>query len=296
MLMKNKRFRFFSTLILICLTSSAMARMTPEEYIEKYKGIAIQEMKKHGIPASITLAQGGLESAWGNSELAVKANNHFGIKCHDWQGATYRKNAEIPRECFRKYDSPEQSYRDHSNFLRYRDRYSFLFDLKQTDYKGWAKGLLAAGYATNKKYPSLLIGIIEKYGLDRYDRAGTSSRRAAPETDINNGVHFVVACTTDTYSDLAKKYHIYKADLKMFNEVPAKVEKPKAGSKVYLSWKKTKAQKNCETHTAAAGESYYDISQIYGIRLKSLCRLNGVSETDMPSPGQTVYLRKKKRK
>jgi len=297
-LMKKNRYRVFTVLLtLASLAWSAEARMTPEQYIEKYKGIAIQEMKKHGIPASITLAQGGLESGWGSSELAVKANNHFGIKCHGWQGATYRKDAEIPKECFRKYDSPEQSYRDHSDFLRYRDRYSFLFSLKSTDYKGWANGLLAAGYATNKNYPALLIGIIEKYGLDKYDRAGSSStRKEAPEIGINNGIRFIVACSTDTYSDLAKKYHIYKSDLIRYNEVSSKTDRPKPGSKVYLDWKKPKARKNCLTHKAAAGESYYDISQIYGIKIKSLYRLNDAKEGDSPAPGQTVYLRKKKRK
>jgi len=275
----------------------ASARMTPEEYIEKYKSIAIQEMKRHGIPASITLAQGGLESGWGSSELAVNANNHFGIKCHGWEGAIYRKDAEIPKECFRKYDSPEQSYRDHSDFLRYRERYSFLFTLACTDYKGWANGLLSAGYATNPNYPSLLINLIEKYGLDKYDKTGaTPQKREVHELNTNNGIQFIVACSTDTYEELAKKYHIYKADLKKYNEVSGRNVKPKPGSYVYLGWKKSKAQKNYDIHIAEADETYYDISQIYGIRLNSLLKLNNAVKGDIPTPGDTVYLRRKKRR
>lgn len=295
--MKNTLLRFSSLLLFIILPIDLSARLTPEEYIEKYKGIAVQEMKRHGIPASITLAQGGLESGWGSSELALNAKNHFGIKCHGWQGASYRKDAEKPNECFRKYDSPEQSYRDHSDFLRYRDRYSFLFSLESTDYTGWANGLLAAGYSTNPKYPALLINIIEKYGLSRYDQLNSPQKRPeSPGLDTNNGVKFVVACSTDTYSDLAKKYRIYKADLKRYNDIQGRSEKPKPGTKVYLGSKKPKAKKGVETHIVSEGETYYDISQIYGIKLRSLYKYNEVGNADVPSPGDTVYLRNKKHK
>lgn len=143
---------------------------TAATYINRFKAIAIQEMNLYGIPASITLAQGMFESGWGNGDLAKIANNHFGIKCtSDWQGRSYYKNDDQENDCFRVYDQPEDSYRDHSNFLK-RKRYAALFELDKNDYKGWAYGLKAAGYATNPNYPQLLISTIEKYHLDQYDR------------------------------------------------------------------------------------------------------------------------------
>ena len=146
-------------------------RITAEEYIETYKNIAIREMREYKIPASITLAQGLLESACGNSELAREAKNHFGIKCHnDWTGKTFTMDDDEKNECFRKYENAEQSFVDHSLFLTGRNRYAALFDLEITDYEGWAKGLKAAGYATNPKYAQLLIARINQYDLTRFDR------------------------------------------------------------------------------------------------------------------------------
>ena len=138
-------------------------KMTRADYVEKYKDIAIKEMLQNGIPASITLAQGVLESENGNSALAMYANNHFGIKCHnDWKGATYIQDDDKKDECFRKYKAPEESFDDHSEFLKTRGRYAFLFELRKTDYKGWAEGLHDAGYTTDKIYASDLIKIIHK--------------------------------------------------------------------------------------------------------------------------------------
>lgn len=140
------------------------------EYIAAYKGIAIKQMKAYGIPASITLAQGILESGNGTSDLARYANNHFGIKCtNDWKGKTYHKDDDEKNACFRSYANPEASFRDHAEFLK-RPRYADLYQLGRTDYQGWAKGLKKAGYATNPKYPELLVGIIEKYSLYQYDK------------------------------------------------------------------------------------------------------------------------------
>jgi flagellum-specific peptidoglycan hydrolase FlgJ len=145
-------------------------KYTTETYIAAYKHIAIAQMHKYGIPASIILAQAILESGNGNSELARNANNHFGVKCtKDWQGKTYTHDAENKNECFRSYPDAEASFKDHIEFLR-RPRYAALFDLGSSDYKGWAKGLKKAGYATNPKYPALLTGIIDKYNLHDYDR------------------------------------------------------------------------------------------------------------------------------
>ena len=155
------------------LSSLMMANSDVEAYIKKYKGVAIREMKKHGIPASITLAQGILESGSGKSYLAKEANNHFGIKCHeDWKGKRIYHDDDEKNECFRSYKDPDESFRDHSEFLTTRSRYAFLFEESPTDYKAWAKGLKKAGYATNRKYPQLLIDLIEKYELHKYDLEG----------------------------------------------------------------------------------------------------------------------------
>lgn len=156
-----------------------------EGYIREYSGIAVREMKKYGIPASITLAQGMLESGNGNSSLARYANNHFGIKCTpDWDGRKYYKDDDRRNDCFRVYKDAEESFEDHSQFLR-RKRYAQLFELKSTDYKRWAKGLKKAGYATNPKYPRLLIDLIERYELDRFDEKRARNRRER-ETDNDN--------------------------------------------------------------------------------------------------------------
>lgn len=154
----------------------AIPRRTPEMYIEKYREAAISDMRISGVPASITLAQGIYESDCGNSMLAIEANNHFGIKCHrEWSGPTFHKDDDAPNECFRKYNSVLESYADHSNFLRTRERYRSLFDLEVTDYKGWAHGLKRAGYATNPRYAHKLIELIERYGLHVYDDPSVSA-------------------------------------------------------------------------------------------------------------------------
>ena len=160
-----------SLLLFFLMLCPSYATKEPQEaYISRYSALAVYEMYRSGVPASITLAQGMLESGNGLSELAVKGNNHFGIKCHNnWTGGKMYHDDDAKGECFRKYTAPEHSYRDHSDFLRYRDRYKFLFDLEITDYKGWAHGLKKAGYATDPSYPSKLIKLIETYQLYLYD-------------------------------------------------------------------------------------------------------------------------------
>lgn len=173
------RYILLPALLLLLLTSchkrlsrqrrTMKHKLTTEEYIKAYKKIARKEMKRYGVPASITLAQGILESNSGNSILARKAHNHFGIKCTgEWGGRTYYADDDKPNECFRRYKHAEASFRDHSEFLT-RKRYSALFELERDDYEGWAKGLKKAGYATNPKYPQLLINVIEKHKLYKYD-------------------------------------------------------------------------------------------------------------------------------
>jgi LysM repeat protein len=284
---------------------------TVEEYIEKYKGLAIKEMKSYHIPASVTLAQGILESENGNSDLAVKANNHFGIKCHkEWTGKTYYKDDDKEDECFRKYPKAEDSYRDHSEFLATRDRYKLLFDLDLTDYKAWAYGLKQAGYATNPRYPELLIRIIEDNLLYEFDEGGnlrplatnqiSSVEKENPDNEsgsriissaapqvfeisgrgghdrvvfLNNGVKFILAREGDTFYSIAEEFNIYSWQVYDYNDM-SKHDKILAGQKVYLERKKAKAA--YDFHTIGQGESLYSVSQDYGIRLKSLSRRNNL--------------------
>ncbi|MFC4633889.1 glucosaminidase domain-containing protein [Dokdonia ponticola] len=187
-----------------------------EGYIEAYAGIAQEEMRQYGIPASITLAQGILESGAGNGELVQKANNHFGIKCHDWKGAKVYHDDDEKGECFRKYSLAKFSYRDHSLFLTNRGRYASLFKLPKDDYKGWAKGLRAAGYATDKKYPVKLISLIERYELYRYDGEvlGKQEKDYKIVKDKKNQ-HTVEK--GETLYRISKKYKISVEDLKKIN-------------------------------------------------------------------------------
>ena len=204
------------------LGQPAEYKLSQEEYIEKYKDEAIREMLMHGVPASITLSQGMLESGNGNSPLAVYANNHFGIKCHKgWEGLTFIQDDDEKNECFRKYGSVLESYSDHSAFLSGRSRYATLFDLKRTDYKGWAKGLKKAGYATNPHYPQLLIKIIEKHNLNEYDKTKEMpSIKPSPQEYVNrpllkgrkvmihNGVKYILVKQGDTYFKIANKLEL----------------------------------------------------------------------------------------
>lgn len=187
-------------------------------YIETYAAIAQEEMEQYGIPASITIAQGILESGAGKGELVLKANNHFGIKCHDWKGATVYHDDDEKGECFRKYSLPKFSYRDHSLFLSGRKRYSDLFKLAKDDYKGWAKGLRKAGYATDKKYPDKLISLIERYELYRYDSEvlGKDEKDYKKVVDQNDQ-HTVEK--GETLYRLSKKYSISVEDLKKINDL-----------------------------------------------------------------------------
>ena len=181
----------------ILLSALCLADTPQKTYIEKYSGLAIEEMYRTGVPASITLAQGLLESGNGLSELAVKGNNHFGIKCgSDWDGKSVRYDDDARNECFRAYKHPKQSYEDHSKFLASRSRYASLFKLKITDYKGWARGLKRAGYATDPNYAQRLINLIELYNLDKYDKkGGLKWMKQNPDPHqpyINNGLLYIV--------------------------------------------------------------------------------------------------------
>lgn len=323
--------------VLVCLTVSASQvpkpdRSPQEIYVEQFASLAVEEMYRSGVPASITLAQGLLESRYGLSELAVKGNNHFGIKCHNnWKGKKMYYDDDRKGECFRKYPSPEQSYRDHSDFLRYRDRYKFLFDYKITDYKSWAHGLKKAGYATDPAYASKLIRIIEDYRLYEYDRKSASFARSdrkaktpkvvipdvIPEppsridvserlTDeqrqdfhfsmsrqvyTRNGVPFVKAMEGESYSGIAAANNLFLREILRFNDLDA--EQPLSpGTEVYLKQKKGQAVKGLEKHVVEEGETMRSIAQRYGVRMKNLYKINGMADTDVPREGDILKLRK----
>lgn len=318
---KNHYLLLFVVLFLSGAKLSAQHKITVEEYIITYKDIAIEKMEVYRIPASITLAQGILESGIGNSELARKANNHFGIKCHKgWTGKTFHMDDDAKDECFRKYKNPEESYRDHSIFLTTRDRYSALFSLDITDYKGWARGLKKAGYATNPKYPQLLIRIIEENQLDKFDKGNTpqyaskkNKKKSEPtpvniapppvspsdyklievwETGrkvyINNGVKFIFARPGDSFSDIASDFEIYSWQLPKYNELDKKAQ-PSSGQMIYIE-KKKKKNKNVDSHTVASGESMHDIAQRYGVQLAQLCKKNNIPEGINAEAGKVLKL------
>lgn len=189
---------------------------TVQQYIDRFKAISILEMNKNGIPASITLAQGLFESGNGNGELARVANNHFGIKCtSDWKGRSYYKDDDQVNDCFRVYDNADDSFRDHSEFLK-RKRYAKLFELDKNDYVGWANGLKEAGYATNPKYPQLLIGVIQKYNLDQYDRPEGTVQKIKREdrvlTQINQNIGKAVKDSLIQATPIDKTYTIKQGD------------------------------------------------------------------------------------
>lgn len=287
-----------------------------KDFIRKYKHIAIREMERTGIPASITLAQGILESGCGESELAVNANNHFGIKCHDWEGDTYTMDDDEQDECFRKYKNAEQSWIDHSEFLVSRPRYAGLFSLKTTDYKAWAKGLKAAGYATNPKYADMLIRIIEEEELHKYDRnikhpgntppptitveefAESISSQSRPgnvsyrnREEMRNGIICIEAIPGDSFEKIAGYYGIKLKKLLLYNDKTDTHLKP--GQLVYLKRKKTKAARGYEFHRVKAGDTLYEISQKYGLRLKNLSRYNYLSPDSPLTEGEKIFLRQK---
>ncbi len=285
--------------------------MTREEYILTYADLAMKEMARVGIPASITLAQGCLESNNGNSTLAVKANNHFGIKCHEWDGKTIYHDDDRRHECFRAYPSPYESYRDHSIFLTTSTRYASLFELNPHDYRGWARGLKKAGYATSNTYSRLLIKIIEENELYRYDilvlegglgdgidttshltEHGYSTSR---EILLNNRIEYILTVSGDTPESLRQELGLYSNEIYRYNNL-FKGAKLEPGQIIYLQPKRRKAARGNEIHRVEEGQTMYDISQIYGVKLKQLYRMNLMTEGEQPLEGTEIYLRHKKRK
>ena len=267
-----------------------------EEYIKKYRDIAVEEMERYHIPASITLAQGLLESGAGQGTLARKSNNHFGIKCGgDWSGKSVKHDDDARDECFRVYKNAADSYRDHSKFLAGRPRYASLFKLDMTDYKGWAHGLKKAGYATNPRYAYQLIDIIERYDLYKYDKKGglkwMKENPNPHQPYLANGLVYVIGRSGDTWKSLSKEFDISKRKLRKYNDL-YKDYVIQDGDILYLEKKNRKAQKGNIVHVLRNGESMYSISQKYGIRLKRLYKMNNMKpEDDAPAVGTIMRLR-----
>jgi len=267
------------------------------DYIKEYKALAIDEMHRYNIPASITLAQGILESGSGSSKLAREANNHFGIKCHvNWTGGKSYHDDDLKQECFRKYNSVFDSFRDHSLFLSGRKRYSFLFDLRKTDYKSWAKGLQKAGYATNKTYAKSLINLIKEYDLSQYDKKRIKKQDVNQFVDYQSKIYeknytkYILAETGQFYDDIAEEYGLWLWELLRYNE--SEFDRLlKTGEKVYLQPKRRQGIKN--THVVLEGETMYSISQMYGIKLKHLYKKNRMIFGTEPYIGQKLNLIKK---
>lgn len=296
--------RIFCLLFFIAtLAEAATQRKIPsyEKYIKTYSALAIEQQKKYKIPASITLAQGLLESGAGQSDLARRSNNHFGIKCHsDWRGGRVYHDDDLRGECFRKYKRVEDSYEDHSKFLK-RSRYDQLFRLKITDYKGWARGLQKCGYATDRAYANKLIKVVEDYELYRFD-SGKEHKPTREERKQQKypavkytiyrtyGLLYVYAKDNDSFDQIAQNLDFSVRDLKKFNEVPEDFPLQK-GDIVYLEKKKKKADKPNYDHVVQIGESMHSIAQKYGIQIKSLYKMNKKDKDYIPEEGDVLKLR-----
>lgn len=319
-----KRVLIISGLLISTLSVRAeYQNHTTEDYIDLWKNSAVEQMHLFNIPASITLAQGILESGNGNSKLARNANNHFGIKCHEnWQGGTFYQDDDEANECFRSYMNASESYVDHSLFLKNRPRYSELFSLSMTDYKGWAHGLKSAGYATNPKYASLLIDLIERYNLSQYDKlpkpekiedlATLTEGPVTAITDIKKpegsaeielteskhkvyenkkAVHYVVVQKGDTFYRIAEEFNLGMWQLYKYNELGQR-DVLKEGEIIYISPKSNRANKGYNIHVCEQDMTLRQVSQLEGIKLEKLMAYNFSDDPDKILPkGTKVILR-----
>lgn len=295
--------RIFTIFTLITLIVPGLLSQSRDQlynsYIEQFHSIATAQQRSHGIPASIILAQGLLESGAGRSRLATEGNNHFGIKCHDWQGKKIYHDDDEQNECFRKYNHARESFEDHSLFLTSRSRYQSLFLLEADDYKGWAHGLKAAGYATDPNYAYKLIEIIERYELYRFDKGKTDEFILPPAAVAvtgghavykSNGVKMIVARTGDSYASLSAASGIREDKLRYYNDAPEHATL-RPGMIVYLAKKKKKGARAYPVHIVQEGETLYGIAQNYGIQLISLYKLNKLNFDQGATIGQVIKLR-----
>ena len=319
-----RRFVLIQVLFLLVanVLSAAPGKMSRQEYIDKYSPLAVQEMIGFHIPASIIMAQACLESSDGNSELTRQSNNHFGIKCKStWTGPSVRHNDDEANECFRKYGTPEESFRDHSSFITGSPRYGFLFNYDIKDYKRWAHGLRQAGYATDPAYPAKLIRIIEEFRLYELDQDNLKYVRSPhrkfslfgflhkkPVTRVlqvapvynertiekRNRRKAFLAIDGDDYGKIAeefrkKDWQIYKYNDAQSGDVPV------AGEPVYLQTKRAKAPAGNDFHEVQPGETLRSVAQWYGVRIQSLKRMNNLPDTSEVEAGMKLSLRKRVR-
>ena len=356
--------------VMSMLISAVVPSKSPQDdYIRKYAPVAVREMYRSGVPASITLAQGLLESRYGQSDLAVKGNNHFGIKCHDWTGKKMYHDDDRRGECFRVYGTADESFSDHSDFLRYRDRYKSLFNNDVTDYKAWAHGLKKAGYATDPAYPSKLIKLIEDYHLDKYDTMrpedfGTTVKVRPDENELRNTIHirltrkqkreakraekaekvtktdktekqvpipepplsieepvripaekaaetfsfslvrqmyktngvpFVYSIEGESYASIANDYHLFLREILRFNDAVSD-KRLEPGTTVYLQPKKSQTKRGLDKYISdEGGETLYELSQRFGVKLKDLCKMNDLGRDYVTKPGDELDLRPSRR-
>lgn len=304
--------------ITIALFGQATTKELAETYVRNYSSMAVREMQRSKVPASITLAQGMLESDYGRSDLAKESKNHFGIKCgKDWNGDKLYHDDDAKDDCFRKYDSVEDSYSDHSEFLAKRDRYATLFNLPTTDYKGWANGLKKAGYATDPNYAPRLIKIIEDNNLNLFDSdtegvvlkkseaAKTSKSKKiqdkfvvdpffSHEVEYNNGVKYIVVRDGDTFERISNEFGLRSWELAKYNDLNGSQTIDNLPY-LYIAAKKGKAHFSHETHKVKKGETLYSISNKYGLKLNKLKYYNHLNTNSAIKEGDVLNLRKRKK-
>tara|TARA_A200000113_G_scaffold58028_2_gene49373 strand:- start:28226 stop:29098 length:873 start_codon:yes stop_codon:yes gene_type:complete len=287
----SKYFKCIAIGLVISTNPAFGQEISRKEYIEKYSSLAVKQMHQYKIPASITLAQGILESNNGNSRLATKANNHFGIKCHGWAGKKIFADDDKKNECFRNYKNVLESFVDHSLFLNKYSRYEFLFDYKITDYKSWAKGLKKAGYATNNKYPELLIKIIEENKLYQFDSKKIDKNLISGKRNIYmhpNKIKYVISKNQETYKTIAKSLNIKLKQILKYND-DNNQSVLNVGTKVFIQPKRNRSKQRI--HVVNNGEDLRTISQTYGVKMKSLKKRNQLILQNSLNNGDKLRLR-----
>lgn len=287
----SKYFKCIAIGLVISTNSAFGQEISRKEYIEKYSSLAVKQMHQYKIPASITLAQGILESNNGNSRLATKANNHFGIKCHGWEGKKIFADDDKKNECFRNYKNVLESFVDHSLFLNKYSRYEFLFDYKITDYKSWSKGLKKAGYATNNKYPELLIKIIEENKLYQFDSKKIDKNLMSGKRNIYmhpNKIKYVISKNQETYKTIAKSLNIKLKQILKYND-DNNQSVLNVGTKVFIQPKRNRSKQRI--HVVNNGEDLRTISQTYGVKMKSLKKRNQLILKNSLNNGDKLRLR-----
>ncbi len=307
----TRKAAFFIFFLLLSQITFSQRIYSRQEYIEMYRELAILEMQRTGVPASITLAQACLESSNGNSDLSRKSNNHFGIKCKTtWNGMRVYHDDDERNECFRRYNSVEESFIDHSNFLSANPRYAPLFSLDITDYRGWAHGLKRAGYATNPRYAEELIRIVEENQLYFYDKMtdprqigrfehnnttrnhGLVNPYQSGKVVLRNNLKTIVVKRGDTMESIAQEFGLKPWQMYQYNDYPYG-RQPVENEILYLESKARKTARGTETHVLEPGETMHYVSQVYGIKLSPLLKRNRLKKGENPPVGTVIYLRDK---